>query len=161
MLEDYTTNMCVNWRLRTPIMHYTRNASNLEGQVLKTNIQIMWPFMHHHVWCAIQQVAIPIEHIMHLSSFEFIVLIIEIYLTQFYYNNKITDKTLLGLGKLNRIIESFQHGHNTRKPHHYLQITKQFQIMGDLSILPTSWCIFKTKAQYLYKTFLVWSSIEI
>jgi hypothetical protein len=139
-------------------MHYDRNANNSKTQVLKTNIQIMWPFMHHHVWCAIQQVVVPIEHIMHLSNLELIVLTIEICLAKFHYNNKITNKTLLGLRKFNQVIQSFRHKHNTRKPHHYLQITKQFQIMGNLSITPN---ILKTKAQYSYRTFLVGNSIEI
>jgi hypothetical protein len=71
---------------------------------------------------------------MHVNNLGVIVPTIEIYLAQFHYNNKIIDKTLPGLGKFNQVIEPFQHGHITRNPHHYLQITKQVQIMGNLSI---------------------------
>jgi hypothetical protein len=33
--------------------------------------------MHHHVWCAIQQVVVPIEHIVHVGNMGVIVPIIE------------------------------------------------------------------------------------
>jgi hypothetical protein len=71
---------------------------------------------------------------MHVGSLGVIISIIDICLAQFDYSNKITEKTLLGLGKFSQIIEPFQNGHNIIKPHHYLQIIKQFQIMGNLSI---------------------------
>jgi hypothetical protein len=54
---------------------------------------------------------------------------------QFDYNNKIIDKALPRLGEFNQVNEPFQNGHNIIKPHHYLQITKKFQIMGSLSII--------------------------
>jgi hypothetical protein len=34
-------------------MHHDKSAGNLEIQVPNTNIQIMCPFMHHYVQCAI------------------------------------------------------------------------------------------------------------
>jgi hypothetical protein len=98
---------------------------------------------------------------MHVNSLRVIIPTIEICLAQFCSNNKITNKTLSGLREFNQVIEPFQHGHNTRHPHHYLQIIKQFQIMGNLSITTNILIIFKTKAQYLDITFLVGSSIEI
>jgi hypothetical protein len=67
---------------------------------------------------------VPIKHIMHVGSLGIIVPTIDICLTQFDYNNKITNKSFLGLGEFNQIIEPIKHGHNIRKPHHYLQITK-------------------------------------
>jgi hypothetical protein len=61
---------------------------------------------------------------MHLSSLGIIVPTLDICLAQFDYNNKITNKSLLGFGEVIQVIEPFKHGHNTRKSHHYLQITK-------------------------------------
>jgi hypothetical protein len=83
---------------------------------------------------------------MHVNSLGVIVPTIEIYLGQLHYNNKITDKTLPRLGEFNQVIEPFQNGHNTRNPHHYFQITKQLQIMGNLNITTNILIIFKTKA---------------
>jgi hypothetical protein len=61
---------------------------------------------------------------MHVGNLGVILSIVEIYLAQFDYNKKITNKALLGLGEFHQVIKPFQHEHNTRKPHHYLQITK-------------------------------------
>jgi hypothetical protein len=72
---------------------------------------------------------------MHVGNLGVIVSIIDICLAQFDYNNKIIDKALLRLGEFNQVVEPFQNGHNTIKPHHNLQITKQFQIMGNSSII--------------------------
>jgi hypothetical protein len=96
---------------------------------------------------------------MHVNSLGVIVPTIKICLAQFHYNNKITNKTLLGLGEFNQVIKPFQHGHNTKNPHHYLQITKPLQIMGNLSIITNILIIFKTKAQYSNITLLVGSNI--
>jgi uncharacterized protein YjbK len=46
-------------------------------------------------------------------------------LAQFAYNNKITYKTLLALGKFNQFIQPLNHGHDTKKSQHYLQVTNQ------------------------------------
>jgi len=72
---------------------------------------------------------------MHVSSLGVIISTVEICLAQFECSNKITNKALPRLGEFCQVIEHFRHEHNTRKPHHYLQITKQFQIMGSLSII--------------------------
>ncbi len=61
---------------------------------------------------------------MHLGSLGIIIPTLDICLAQFDYNNKITNKSLLGLGEVNQVIEPFEDGHNIRKSHHYLQITK-------------------------------------
>jgi hypothetical protein len=46
-------------------------------------------------------------------------------LAHFAYNNKITYKTLLAPGKFNQFIQPLKHGHDTKKPEHYLQVTNQ------------------------------------
>jgi hypothetical protein len=46
-------------------------------------------------------------------------------LAQFAYNNKITYKTLLALGKFNQFIQPLKHGHDTKKPQNYFQVTNQ------------------------------------
>jgi hypothetical protein len=48
---------------------------------------------------------------MHVGSLGIIVPTINICLTQFDNNNKITNKSLLGLVEFNEIIEPFEHGH--------------------------------------------------
>jgi hypothetical protein len=99
---------------------------------------------------------------MHVSSLGVIISTVEICLAQFDCNNKITNKALPGLGEFCQVIEPFQHEHNTRKPHHYLQITKQLQIMGNLSIIASILMHFLNQGtRYLDKTFLARSSIEI
>jgi hypothetical protein len=98
---------------------------------------------------------------MHVKSLRVIIPTIKICLVEFHYNNKIVDKTLPRLGEFNQVIEPFQHGHNTRNAHHYLQITKQLQIMGNLSITTNILIILKTKEQYSDITLLVGNNIEI
>jgi hypothetical protein len=72
---------------------------------------------------------------MHVGNMGVIILIINTCLAQFDYNNKIIDKALPTLGEFNQVVEPFQNGRNIIKPHHYFQITKQFQIMGNLCII--------------------------
>jgi hypothetical protein len=55
-------------------------------------------------------------------------------LAQFAYNNKITYKTLLALGKINQFIQPLKHGHDTKKPQHYLQVRNQsFKLWASFS----------------------------
>jgi hypothetical protein len=82
---------------------------------------------------------------MHVSSLRVIISIVEICLAQFDCNNKITNKALPRLGEFCQVIEPFQHEHNARKPHHYLQITKQLQIMCSLNIIVSILMHFKNQ----------------
>jgi hypothetical protein len=60
--------------------------------------------------------------------------IVEIYLPQFAYNNKITYKTLLALGKFHQFIQPLKHGHDIKKPQQYLQVTNQsFKLWANFS----------------------------
>jgi hypothetical protein len=88
MLENSTSHKKIKWDLKTMRMHHDGTTKNSKIQVLQTNIQIKCPFMHHHIWCCIQQVFIPIEQIAHVGILGVNVPIIKIYLAQFDYNNK-------------------------------------------------------------------------
>jgi hypothetical protein len=88
--------------------------------------------MHHHIWCPIQKILVPIEHITHVSILGFNVPIVQIYMTQLHSNNKITYKALSGLGEFYQLIQPHKQRHDTREPKHYLQITKQLQNVGNL-----------------------------
>jgi uncharacterized protein YjbK len=66
------------------------------------------------------------------------VLVINICLTLLHNNNKVTYKTLLGLGEFYQLIQPLKQGHDTREPEHYLQVTKQFQIVSTWLTMPTS-----------------------
>jgi len=58
------------------------------------------------------------------------VLVIDICLTQLHNNKKVTYKALLGLGKFYQLIQPLKQGHDIREPEHYLQVTKQLQIVS-------------------------------
>jgi hypothetical protein len=53
-------------------------------------------------------------------------------MTQLHSNNKITYKALSRLGEFYQLIQPHKQRHDIRKLKHYLQITKQFQIVGSL-----------------------------
>jgi hypothetical protein len=105
-------------------MHLNGSANSLESQVLQTNIEIMHPFMHHHIRHIIHQIPRPIEHITHVGILGVDVWIVDICLAQLDCNNKITYKALPKVGEFNHFIELFKHGHYTRNSQHYFQITK-------------------------------------
>jgi hypothetical protein len=52
------------------------------------------------------------------------VLVVNIYLTQLDFSEKITYKVVLGLEKYNQFIQPFKDGHDTREPHHYFKVVK-------------------------------------
>lgn len=69
---------------------------------------------------------------MHVSFLGIDEPIVKIYLTQLHNINKITYKAFLKLGLFYQFIKPFKKGHDTREPKHYLQGTKQLQIVNNL-----------------------------
>jgi hypothetical protein len=47
-------------------------------------------------------------------------------------SNKITYKALSRFGEFYQLIQPHKQGHDTKEPKHYLQVTKQLQIVGNL-----------------------------
>jgi hypothetical protein len=67
MLENNTSHKHIKWYLKTMKMHHDGTTDNFKIQILQISIQMKCPFMHHHIWCCIQQLFRPIEHIAHVG----------------------------------------------------------------------------------------------
>jgi hypothetical protein len=142
LLEDKTSHMHIEWCFKIIKMHPNGSANSLETQVLQTNIEIMRPSMHHHIWHLMHQVPRPIEHITHVGILGVDVWIVEICLAQFDCNNKITYKALPKVGEYNQLIGLFKHGHNTWNSQHYSKLQSNSKLWATWLIVLASWCIF-------------------